>query len=140
MQDGSGVEAGTLFDPLFGFDLAVAVQVGTEVAVPHYPTAGIISEQHPDQHTKRMLLEVGTGVGRTAVQVITAFVADADGVRVVPFGVCAGLLQRAEGFDVSVLAYVEVIACAGESPAQMVCDQVVFRITTVSAGGAAMND
>ena len=37
-----GIEAGTLLDPLIGVDVAVAVHIGREVAVPHDDGGGIL--------------------------------------------------------------------------------------------------
>ena len=51
-----------------------------------------------------------------------------------------GFINGTEALDASVLTYIIVIACTGEAPAQVICDQVIFRIATVSAGGAAMKD
>ena len=45
-----------------------------------------------------------------------------------------------EGLDVTVLADIKMIACAGEAPAQVVCRQVVLRIAAVAAGGGTMDD
>lgn len=45
-----------------------------------------------------------------------------------------------QGLDVTVLADIKMIACAGEAPAQVVCRQVVLRIAAVAAGGGTMDD
>ena len=42
--------------------------------------------------------------------------------------------------DITVLADIIVITCAGEAPAQVVCRQVVLRIAAVAAGGGTMDD
>ena len=34
----------------------------------------------------------------------------------------------------------ELITCAGESPAQVVCGQLMFGIATVATGSGTMND
>ena len=45
MQNGRSIKARTHFYPFFRFYLAVAVQVGTEVAMPAKAAAGIIAQQ-----------------------------------------------------------------------------------------------
>ena len=47
---------------------------------------------------------------------------------------------REQGLDVTVLADIKMITCAGEAPAQVVCHQVVLRIAAVAAGGGTMDD
>ena len=51
-----------------------------------------------------------------------------------------GLFNRAKIFDIPVLPYIIMITCAGESPAQVVCGQLMFGITTVATGSGTMND
>lgn len=53
----SRIEAGTLLYPLFGFYLAVAVQVGTEVAVTAEAAAGIIAQQQHYEHPQGVFLK-----------------------------------------------------------------------------------
>ena len=48
--------------------------------------------------------------------------------------------QGTQGLDVTVLADIKMITCAGKAPAQVVCCQVVFRIAAVAAGGGTVND
>ena len=48
--------------------------------------------------------------------------------------------QGTEGLDVTVLADIKMIACAGEAPAQVVCCQVMFGVATVTAGSGTVND
>ena len=139
-QQGGDVEAGTFFYPFFGFYLAVMVQVGAEVAVAADAAAGVVHAHEHQQDVEEMLLVDGAGIGGTAVFVKAAFVADADAMGVVAFGVSAGLGDGAEGFDVAVLTDVEMIACAGEAPAQVVCCQVVFRVVAVAAGSGTVDN
>ncbi len=55
-------------------------------------------------------------------------------------GMGTGQGQGTEGLDVTVLADIKMITCAGEAPAQVVCRQVVLRIVAVAAGGGTMDD
>ena len=87
-----------------------------------------------------MALEGGAGVGGTAVLVQSAFVAEGDAIGVVAAGVGARGFDGAKTLDTSILSDVIVIACAGESPAQVVCCQVVLRVATVAAGGGAVDN
>lgn len=48
--------------------------------------------------------------------------------------------QGTQGLDVTVLADIKMITCAGESPAQVVCCQVMFRIAAVAAGGGTVDN
>lgn len=73
-----GVEAWTLFYPLFGFDDAVTVQVGTEVAVAANRTFGVDNEQLPDEETQCFFLFGGSGIGCAAIGQKTALVGDPD--------------------------------------------------------------
>jgi hypothetical protein len=45
-----------------------------------------------------------------------------------------------QGLDVTVLADIKMITCAGEAPAQVVCCQVMFGVATVTAGSGTVND
>ena len=51
-----------------------------------------------------------------------------------------GLVDGAQALDISVLTDVIMIACAGETPAQVVCCQVVFRVAAIAAGGGAVDN
>ena len=48
--------------------------------------------------------------------------------------------QGTQGLDVTVLADIKMITCAGESPEQVVCCQVMFRIAAVAAGGGTVDN
>ena len=135
-----GVETGALLYPLFGFYLTVRVKVGAQVTMPAKTAAGVVAKQQHHEHAERMLLERGAGVAGTAMFVNAAFVADADTVGVMPTGVRAGELYRAQGLYSAVLADIKMVACAGEAPAQVVCCQVMFRIAAVAARGGTVDN
>ena len=48
--------------------------------------------------------------------------------------------QGTQGLDVTVLADIKMITCAGEAPAQVVCCQIMFGIATVTAGSGTVDD
>ena len=73
-----GIEAGTGFDPFFGLYLAVVVQVGAEVAMAAEAGTGIIFQQQQDKDSQGVFLKGSTRIGRTAVFVQAAFIADTD--------------------------------------------------------------
>lgn len=86
-----------------------------------HTTTGVIFQQQQNEYPKRMFLKVGPGIGRTAIRIQTAFIADSYRTPVVALHVGTGNLYRAKGFDVSVLPYIKMITCAGEAPTQVVC-------------------
>lgn len=116
------------------------VQVGTQVAVTAKPGTGIILQQQQHKYAQGVPLERGACIGRATTLVKTAFVADTDAIGIPPPGMGTGQGQGTKGLDVTVLADIKMIACAGEAPAQVVCRQVVFRIAAVAAGGGTMDD
>ena len=61
-------------------------------------------------------------------------VTDPDALVVPTAGMGTGQGQGTEGLDVTVLADIKMIACAGEAPAQVVCRQVVLRIAAGRSG------
>ena len=140
MQNRCSVKTRTRLYPFFGFYLAVAVQVGTKVAVTAEAAAGIIAQQQHDEHPQRVFLKIGAGIGRMSVRIESAFVADAQTVGVVAADMRTGLCHGTERLYIAVPADIIVITCAGESPAQVVCGQLMFGITTVATGSGTMND
>ena len=140
MQNRCSVKTRTRLYPFFGFYLAVTVEVGAEVAMPAEAAAGIIAQQQHDKHPQRVFLKIGAGIGRMPPLVQPALVTNADTVSVMAFGMRPGTFQRPERLYITVPADIIVITCAGESPAQVVCGQLMFGITTVATGSGTMND
>ena len=140
MQNGCSVKTRTRLYPFFGFYLAVTVEVGAEVAMPAEAAVGIIAQQQHDEHPQRVFLEIGAGIGRMPPLVQPALVTNADTVSVMAFGIRPGTFQRPEHLYITVPADIIVITCAGESPAQVVCGQLMFGIATVATGSGTMND
>lgn len=93
------------------------VQVGAQVAVTAQPGTGIILQQQQHKHTQGVPLERGACIGRATTLVKTAFVTDPDALVVPTAGMGTGQGQGTEGLDVTVLADIKMIACAGEAPA-----------------------
>ena len=130
-----------MFHPLFRLYLPVMVQVGAQVAVTAQPGTGIILRQRQMCIRDRGVpLERGACIGRATALVKTAFVADTDATCIPTPDMGTRQGQGTQGLDVTVLADIKMIACAGEAPAQVVCRQVVLRIAAVAAGGGTMDD
>ena len=140
MQNGCSVKTRTRLYPFFGFYLAVTVEVGAEVAMPAEAAAGIIAQQQHDEYPQRVFLKIGAGIGRMPPLVQPALVTNTDTVSVMAFGMRPGTFQRPERLYITVPADIIVITCAGESPAQVVCCQVMFRIAAVAAGGGTVDN
>jgi hypothetical protein len=87
-----------------------------------------------------MFLKGSSSITGMTVCVQPAFITNTNRVSIIATGMRTGFINGTEALDASVLTYIIVIACTGEAPAQVICDQVIFRIATVSAGGAAMKD
>ena len=140
MQNGCSVKTRTRLYPFFGFYLAVTVEVGAEVAMPAEAAAGIIAQQQHYEHPQGVFLKIGAGIGRMPPLVQPALVTNTDTVSVMAFGMRPGTFQRPERLYITVPADIIVITCAGESPAQVVCGQLMFGIATVATGSGTMND
>lgn len=140
MQNGCSVKTRTCLYPFFGFYLAVTVEVGAEVAMTAEAAAGIIAQQQHDKHPQRVFLKIGAGIGRMPPLIQPALVTNTDTVSVMAFGMRPGTFQRPEASLYHVPADIIVITCAGESPAQVVCGQLMFGIATVATGSGTMND
>lgn len=140
MQNGCSVKTRTCLYPFFGFYLAVTVEVGAEVAMPAEAAAGIIAQQQHDEYPQRVFLKIGAGIGRMPPLIQPALVTNTDTVSVMAFGMRPRTFQRPERLYITVPADIIVITCAGESPAQVVCGQLMFGIATVATGSGTMND
>lgn len=84
-------------------------------------------------------VEVGAEVAMPPL-IQPALVTNTDTVSVMAFGMRPGTFQRPERLYITVPADIIVITCAGESPAQVVCGQLMFGIATVATGSGTMND
>lgn len=108
--------------------------------MPAEAAVGIIAQQQHDEHPQRVFLKIGAGIGTMPPLIQPALVTNADTVSVMAFGMRPGTFQRPERLYITVPADIIVITCAGESPAQVVCGQLMFGIATVATGSGTMND
>lgn len=116
------------------------VQVGAQVAVTAQPGTGIILQQQQHKHTQGVPLERGACIGRATALVKTAFVTDTDATCIPTPDMGTRQGQGTQGLDVTVLADIKMITCAGEAPAQVVCCQVMFGVATVTAGSGTVDN
>ena len=105
-----------MFHPLFRLYLPVMVQVGAQVAVTAKPGTGIILQQQQHKHTQGVLLKKGACIGRATALVKPAFVADTDATCIPTPDMGTRQGQGTQGLDVTVLADIKMITCAGEAP------------------------
>ena len=108
----------------------------------HDQCTGKATLQFPDQLSERLFLRDGPRVLGMPCGVQSAFVADADGMPVMPLAVCTGLLQRPSRVDHAVAGDVEMITDVAEMP---VADMVAAASLEIQApplrgGGAMEND
>ena len=111
-----------------------------ELVVAQDTSAGIVALELTQEVEEGTTLGVGAGVGRMAVFVQTALVADADALVVPAGGMGAYLMHGAAGMNLAVAGNVEVIAYAGKAAVQMGTAQGFDGKRTVATGGAAMDD
>ena len=108
------LEARAELGPFVGLHRTAAVQVGTQVPVPHNAPYREIPHQHLHQHLHRVLLCLGARVGGPSVPVKTPFVGDADARGVMPLRMCPRPLHRPHRADGAVRADIIVVAATSE--------------------------
>ena len=107
--------------------------------MPYYLGIGIIFFQAFQQTLEGKLLFGSTGVGRLAMSIQAAFVADADAVTVVAFGMRPLGVERASTVNHAVAGDVVVVADVGKATGTMVTTAVVHGVTLRGAGGTTMD-
>ena len=107
--------------------------------MPYYLGIGIIFFQAFQQTLEGKLLFGSTGVGRLAMSIQATFVADADAVTVVAFGMRPLGVERASTVNYAVAGDVVVVADVGKATGTMVTTAVVHGVTLRGAGGTTMD-
>ena len=107
--------------------------------MPHHLYLRIIHPQSHQQLKQSIFLLGGTGITRPSSDVETTLVADADGVAVIPRGVCPHRIEGAAGMNHTIASDVVVIADVGKATGTMVTTAVVHGVTLRGAGGTTMN-
>lgn len=138
-RQSAGIETRTSLDPLARLHPTVAVEVGTEIAMPTHPTARKASQQLAHQPNQSSTLSRGARVGRPSLLVQPTFVADAYAASVVSLGMGTREIQRASGVNTAVSTHVEVIAHPGKVPPAVCPLQIEERERPVGTGGRAVD-
>ncbi len=115
------------------------LHAGLVAMVHHHGVRKELVEFKQQFHNLRFLLR-GTGVGRVAVPVQSALIADADAATVVSAGMCPNLQQASVLCHDTAPTDIEMITHGTEAPGLMVTKQLFHRIVTVTACGGAEDD
>ena len=107
--------------------------------MPYYLGIGIIFFQAFQQTLEGKLLFGSTGIGRLVMSIQATFVADADAVTVVAFGMRPLGVERASTVNHAVAGDVVVVADVGKATGTMVTTAVVHGVTLRGAGGTTMD-
>lgn len=136
-----GIEAGTLLQVLIGSDPAIAVEVGTQVAMTEDDGFRESLMEVGDERSERLSLGFGTRVACLAVSVQASFVAHTDGVSVVILDVGTFGVLRPPLVDGAVK--LNIVVVADVMPAVMV-DMVMTAlpegVAVVAATARAVED
>ncbi len=111
-----------------------------QVVVSHHIRCGIELSQLVDERHQGRFLEERARVTGASLLVQSPFVADADGVGIVPLAVRTHLRQRASRPDGPIHGDVEVVADAVESPLAVPAVDILHRYTLSRQGGTAVDD
>ena len=99
----------------------------------------IVRLQLAEQIEERTLLGVGAGVGRPALLVQTAFIADADAMVVPAGGMGTDVMDGTAAVHLTVARDVEVIADVRKATLQVATAQGLDREIDIAARGTAMD-
>ena len=99
----------------------------------------VIRFQLPQKVQEGAFLRVGARVGRAAMLVQPAFVADADAVVVPPRGMGADAVDRAAHVHLAVAREVEVVADVGKAALPVATAQGLDGKVVITTRGAAMH-
>ena len=109
-----------------------------QVSVTYYLSIGIVEDEAVEEVFQRLLLGRRASVGRLAVLVETALVADADAVGVVETGMCSYLILRAAWVDHAILGNVKVVADGTETTCLVAGFQGFYWEVLIHTSGTAM--
>ena len=111
-----------------------------EVAMAENLGVRIVETQTPQESLKTVLLRLGARVGRIAVGIKTALIADADAVGIVVLGMGANHGLGTARIDGSVLSDVVVVADGAETTRLVAGFKCFDREVAVGSGGRAVDD
>ncbi len=129
-----------LFQPLPYIEAGTELVHVAQVAVAQYGGVGIVEQEAAHEYGHGALLSFCAGVGRTALSVESALVADADTVLVEVAGVGTRLALGAAGMADAVTGDVVVVTDGLEAAGLVAGLQVFLGERPVAARGAAVND
>ena len=115
------------FQPLLDIIAGTGFSDPWEVSVADDFGIGIVEAEAMEEFLHRHLLSEGTSVGRFAVGIESALIADADAVGIVVSGVSANLSLRSARVEGAVLGDVVVVADGFETSGEVTGFQVFYR-------------
>lgn len=132
------IETGALLEPFVALYYSVTVQVGAEVAVSGYFTAGKILLQGAYQCAQGAALPLCTGVCGFSLGIEAAFVTNSDAMSVVVLSMGPNSLNGAGSFYTAIPADVVMVPGAVEASQAVAPLQIALGKGLVGAGAAAV--
>ena len=117
----------------------VLADIRAELAVAQDAGVRIVRLQLAEQIEERTLLGVGAGVGRPALLVQTAFIADADAVVVPAGGMGTDVMDGTATVYLAVAGDIEVVANLSKTTLQVATAQSLDREIDIATRRAAMD-
>ena len=108
-----------VFEPLLGVEAWTLLANAGEVTMTEDGGIGVVEAEALEEFLHRYLLGEGTGVGRFAVGIESALIADGDAVGVVVSGVSSDLSLRAARVEGTILGDVVVVADGFETSCEV---------------------
>ena len=127
-----------VFEPFLGVEARAFLAHAREVTMAEDFCIGVVETEAAEEFLHRYLLCEGTGVGRFAVGIESALIADGDAVGVVVTGVGADLSLWAARVEGTVLGDVVVVADGFETSGEVTGFQVFYREVLGHTGCRAM--
>ena len=127
-----------VFEPLLGVEAWTVLANAGEVTMAEDLGVRIVGAEALEEFLQRDVLCLGTSVGRFAVGIKSALIADGDAVGVVVSGVSADLSLRATRVEGTILGDVVVIADGFETSGEVAGFQVFYREVLGRTGCRAM--
>ena len=116
-----------VFEPFLCVEARAFLAYAREVTMAEDFRIGVVETEALQELLHRHLLCEGTGVGRFAVGIKSALIADADAVGIVVSGVSANLSLRSARVEGAVLGDVVVVADGFETSCEVAGFQVFYR-------------
>ena len=116
-----------VFEPLLGVEARTLLANAGEVTMAEDGGIGIVEAEAMEKFLHRHLLSEGTSVGRFAVGIESALIADADAVGIVVSGMSANLSLRSARVEGAVLGDIVVVADGFETSCEVAGFQVFYR-------------